>query len=160
TDEVYERLTYEAGSPHVRLATLPGMAERTVTMSSLGKTFSLTGWKIGWVIAGPELSRAVRAAHQFLTFATATAFQHVSAAGLTNVAEREKSVGELLEHFRWARSYLATSLNEIGFRAHVPAGAYFVMADWTGLRGAAQSADDAAFCKALTADAGVAAIPP
>src|SRR5262249_24395133 len=123
TDEVYERLTYEAGSSHVRLATLPGMAERTVTMSSLGKTFSLTGWKIGWAIASPVLSRAVRAAHQLLTLATATAFQHGAAAGLANLAEREKYVHELLEHFRWARSYLVKNLNEMGFGVIAPAGA-------------------------------------
>src|SRR5690606_25915223 len=69
TDEVYERLVYTETLPHVRLASLPGMAERTVTLSSLGKTFSFTGWKIGWAVAPPALTAGVRAAHQFLTYA-------------------------------------------------------------------------------------------
>ena len=73
TDEVYEDLTYEA--PHARLATLPGMWERTITLSSIGKAFSLTGWKIGWAVAPAPLTRAVRAAHQFLTFAINPALQ-------------------------------------------------------------------------------------
>lgn len=162
TDEVYERLTYEPMRPHVRLATLPGMADRTVTMSSLGKTFSLTGWKVGWAIASPDLSRAVRAAHQFITFATATPLQHGAAAALSRIDEREQAIGELLEHFRWAREFLATGLEALGFRVHRPDGAYFVMADWThaGRVRSGQYADDAAFCRALTAEAGVAAIPP
>jgi len=162
TDEVYERLTYEHSRPHVRLATLPGMYDRTVTMSSLGKTFSLTGWKIGWAIASPELSRAVRTAHQFVTFATATPLQHGAAAALSRIGERERAVGELLEHFRWAREFLAISLSGLGVHVHSPDGAYFIMADWTraGRVRPGQYPDDAAFCRALTAEAGVAAIPP
>jgi aspartate/methionine/tyrosine aminotransferase len=162
TDEVYERLTYEPSLPHVRLAMLPGMAERTVTMSSLGKTFGLTGWKVGWAVAPPELTRAVRAAHQFLTFATATPLQHGAAAALGMVEERERYVGELLTRFGWGREFLGTALTGFGFKVFMPAGAYFIMADWTtaGRTRPGQYADDAAFCKALTAEAGVAAIPP
>ncbi|MCB1739989.1 MAG: aminotransferase class I/II-fold pyridoxal phosphate-dependent enzyme, partial [Gammaproteobacteria bacterium] len=80
-DEVYEELVFD-GREHVSIATLPGMADRTITLSSLGKTFSVTGWKIGWAVASPELTRAVRAAHQFLTFAIATPLQHAAAAAL------------------------------------------------------------------------------
>lgn len=162
TDEVYERLTYDPARPHVRLATLPGMAERTVTMSSLGKTFSLTGWKIGWAIACPELGRAVRAAHQFMTFATATPLQHGAAAALARIDERERAVGELLGHFAWARGFLASALEGLGFGVHRPDGAYFILADWTrpGRAGPGRFADDAEFCRSLTAEAGVAAIPP
>jgi N-succinyldiaminopimelate aminotransferase len=162
TDEVYERLTYDLASPHTRLATLPDMAERTLTLSSLGKTFSLTGWKIGWAIGSPELSRAVRAAHQFLTFATSTPFQHGAAAALGNIAEREKYVAELLTQFRWGREYLGAALASLGFRVYLPAGAYFIMVDWTaaGRIKPGQFADDVAFCKHLTSEAGVAAIPP
>ena len=80
TDEVYEHLVYEGR--HVPMATLPGMRERTITISSFGKTFSLTGWKIGWAAAPPDLTAAVRAAHQFVTFATATPLQHGAASAL------------------------------------------------------------------------------
>ncbi|MGP1309766.1 MAG: aminotransferase class I/II-fold pyridoxal phosphate-dependent enzyme, partial [Phycisphaerales bacterium] len=82
TDEVYERLVFDG--EHLRLATFPGMAERTLTMSSLGKTFSLTGWKIGWAIGPEEMTRAIRAAHQFLTFAVATPLQRAAAAALAS----------------------------------------------------------------------------
>ncbi len=163
TDEVYERLTYNPSRPHVRMATLPGMADRTVTMSSLGKTFSLTGWKIGWAIACPELGRAVRAAHQFTTFATATPLQHGAAAALSRIDQREKAVGDLLGQFTWAREFLAGALEGLGFRVHRPDGAYFILADWTGAGrrdGRERFADDVEFCRALTAEAGVAAIPP
>jgi len=162
TDEVYERLTYTHAKPHVRLATLDGMGERTLTMSSLGKTFSLTGWKVGWAIGKPELGRAVRLAHQFLIFSTATPLQHGAAAALGEVAEREKYVGELLAEFRWGRAFLGGALERLGFRVYLPEGAYFIMADWrdVGRSGMDQFGDDVAFCKALTAEAGVAAIPP
>jgi aspartate/methionine/tyrosine aminotransferase len=80
TDEVYERLVFEG--EHIRLASLPGMYERTVSLSSLGKTFSLTGWKVGWAVAPPPLTKGVRSAHQYLTFATATPMQHGAVAAL------------------------------------------------------------------------------
>src|SRR5262249_24529811 len=84
-DEVYEHLVYEGA--HIPIATLPGMRERTITISSLGKTFSLTGWKIGWTAAPPALTAAVRAAHQFITFATAMPLQHAAAAALSTGPE-------------------------------------------------------------------------
>lgn len=172
TDEVYERLTFEADMPHVSLATLPGMAERTLTMSSLGKTYSLTGWKIGWTIGTPELTRAVRAAHQFLTFATATPLQIGAAAALSEPAG-EVYVRSLVDDLRATRALLSERLARLGFVVHKPAGAYFVMADWTqvpaggaipgtgaGARLGEVFADDAAFCRYMTEHAGVAAIPP
>ncbi|MBI3758473.1 MAG: aminotransferase class I/II-fold pyridoxal phosphate-dependent enzyme, partial [Deltaproteobacteria bacterium] len=81
TDEVYEHLVFDDAG-HIRLATLPGMAERTVTISSQGKTFSFTGWKVGWAITPPDLTLGIRRAHQFITFATATPFQHAAASAL------------------------------------------------------------------------------
>lgn len=162
TDEVYERLTFDVARPHVRLATLPGMAERTLTLSSLGKTFSLTGWKIGWAIGPAELTRAVRAAHQFLTFATATPFQHGAAAALGQVGPREAYIDELMSLYRWGRGYLSASLAELGFDVFEPEGTYFLMVDWTRVPAARRAgwADDVAFCRGLTEQAGVAAIPP
>lgn len=159
TDEVYERLTFDPGLPHLHLAAFPGMAERTVTLSSLGKTYSLTGWKIGWAVAAPELTNAVRAAHQFLTFCAAVPLQHGAAAALM---EGEAEVADLVSRLRAARDYLGPALAELGFRVFQPAGTYFIMADHTDVsrRMGIDPADDVEFCRRLTAEVGVAAIPP
>jgi aspartate/methionine/tyrosine aminotransferase len=153
TDEVYEDLVYEPSLPHVSLATLPGMAERTVTLSSLGKSFSLTGWKIGWAIAPPNLTAGVRAAHQFLTFATATPLQHGAAAML---GAAETYLPGLVEMFRSNRDLLAASLRELGFTVYSAPGTYFIMADHRRFG----HDDDRAFCRHLTESVKVAAIPP
>ncbi len=153
TDEVYEFLTFDAARPHVRMATLPGMEDRTVTLSSLGKSFSLTGWKIGWAIASPELSRAVRAAHQFLTFATATPLQIGAAAAVERGGEYVRG---LVAEYAGKRDFLASTLAALGFRVFMPEGTYFLMVDH---RSAGQP-DDVAFCRYLTEHVGVAAIPP
>ncbi|MBX3357695.1 MAG: aminotransferase class I/II-fold pyridoxal phosphate-dependent enzyme [Phycisphaeraceae bacterium] len=154
TDEVYERLLFDPQhSPHIRLATLDAMADRTITLSSLGKTYSLTGWKIGWAIAPPHLTRAVRAAHQFLTFATATPLQIGAAAALT---EGGPYVASLVDQLSAARRFLGTALAALGLRVFMPAGTYFIMVDHTPLG----FDDDIAFCRHLTTRIGVAAIPP
>ena len=166
TDEVYEHLTYDPALPHVSLAGLPGMAERTVTCSSLGKSFSLTGWKIGWAVASPGLSKAVRSAHQFLTFATSTPLQHGAAAALSMGPEAKAYLGGLIAEFSRGRKYLGDALAALGLRVFWPAGAYFIMVQWTDARtGGGQRlgdrfADDAAFCRWMTEHVGVAAIPP
>ncbi len=153
TDEVYERLTFELARPHISLGTLPGMAERTVTLSSLGKTFSLTGWKVGWAVATPALSKAVRAAHQFLTFATCTPMQHAAAAAIMH---GEEYVQQLVEQYRSSRDFLSGVLRGIGFKVYPCEGTYFIMAD----HAAFGMGDDVSFCRRLTAEVGVAAIPP
>jgi aspartate/methionine/tyrosine aminotransferase len=153
TDEVYERLTYAPSHPHIHLATLPGMADRTITLSSLGKTFSLTGWKIGWAVASAELSKAVRAAHQFLTFATSTPFQHGGAAA---IERGEEYVASLVEQYRSSRDFLGKALAELGFVVYPAHGTYFIMADHSRFG----FADDVSFCRHLTEKIGVAAIPP
>lgn len=150
-DEVYERLTY--GPSHVSIATLPGMAERTITCSSLGKTFSATGWKIGWAIAPPPLTRAVRSAHQFLTFATATPLQHAAAVALDS---GETYVRDLVMTYASARDYLCENLARIGFSVYVPEGTYFVIADHSRF----DFDGDVDCCRRLIWEFGVAAIPP
>jgi N-succinyldiaminopimelate aminotransferase len=151
TDEVYEHLVYEGR--HVPMATLPGMRERTITISSFGKTFSLTGWKIGWAAAPPELTAAVRAAHQFVTFATATPLQHGAASAL---AAGPEYYAELLAGYSERREYLSRELARIGFALRPPQGTYFVCADFRRFG----FDDDRAFVRHMIEKIGVAAIPP
>jgi N-succinyldiaminopimelate aminotransferase len=150
TDEVYEHILFEA--EHVPLATLPGMRERTVTISSAGKTFSLTGWKIGWTCASPDLTAAVRAVHQFVTFAVATPFQHAAAAALGAPDDYYRG---LREGYRSRRDRLCDGLAAVGFGLRPPEGTYFALADIRPLGWG----DDAAFCRHLVETVGVAAIP-
>ena len=161
TDEVYDRLvyrdTFNPDAQHIRLATLPGMGERTITLNSLGKTFSLTGWKIGWAIASPELTKAVRAAHQFLTFAIATPLQHAAAAAL---GVDDSYYAELADTFRARRDLLAGALESLGFTFARPAGGYFILADHTNISQPLGLSDDRAMCDHLIDAAGVATIPP
>ena len=125
SDEVYEQLTY-AGHLHRSMANLPGMRDRTVVMSSVGKTFSLTGWKVGWTIAPPHLTAGIRAAHQFLTFSVPGPMQ-LGAAALLDHSRDE--IGIRCEHYTQTRRVLSEGLNELGFRVHPPQGAFFIMAE-------------------------------
>lgn len=159
SDEVYDKLVYDAGQPHVSIATLDGMAERTVTLNSLGKSFSLTGWKVGWAIAPSELTAGVRASHQFLTFSTATPLQHGAAAILEAPGD---SVARTVELFIRNRDILSACLKRAGFTVFDSPGTYFVMADHSAVsaRLGVPGGDDRAFCKALIERCKVAAIPP
>jgi N-succinyldiaminopimelate aminotransferase len=150
TDEVYEHIVFDG--EHVPIASLPGMRERTVTVSSAGKTFSLTGWKVGWTCAAPDLAGAVRAVHQFVTFAVATPFQHAAAAAL---AAPGAYYERLRADYRSRRDRLCDGLAAVGFGVRPPEGTYFALADIRPL-----GHDDAeAFCRALVERVGVAAIP-
>jgi N-succinyldiaminopimelate aminotransferase len=146
TDEVYEHLVFDG--EHVPLATLPGMGERTLTISSAGKSFSFTGWKIGWCTGPPELVRAARAAKQFLTFAGGTPLQHAVAAGLRDA---ERLVAPLRDSLRANRDRLCDGLRAAGFAVSVPEGTYFANADVGG--------DATAWCRELPGRVGVVAIP-
>ena len=150
TDEVYEHIVFEPA--HAPLASRPGMRERTVTLSSTGKTFSLTGWKIGWSCAPPEITEALRMVHQFVTFCIATPFQHAMAAALGTSDDYYEG---LRADYRARRDRLCEGLEEAGFGVRKPEGTYFALADIRPLGGD----DDVAFCRALPARVGVAAIP-
>lgn len=150
TDEVYEHLVFEG--EHVPLASLPGMRERTVMISSSGKTFSLTGWKIGFACAPRDLSAAVRASHQFVTFCTPPPFQLAVAAAL---AAPDAYYREFLDRYRGLRARLTEGLARAGFEIRPPAGTYFAVADARHLGGD----DGERFCRDLPSRAGVAAIP-
>jgi len=157
TDEVYEHLTYNPALPHIPISTLPGMRERTITLSSIGKTFSLTGWKVGWAIADPPLTACIRACHQFNTFSTATPLQHGAAAVLANPGDTvERTRGLYLE----MRDQLAAALTRAGLTVYPSDATYFLMADHTPVSTRLGLADDRAFCKHLIEQVGVAAIPP
>jgi len=125
TDEVYEHLLFD-GREHLSLAAMDGMRERTVTISSTGKSFSMTGWKIGWAIAPPEASRAIRRLHQFIQFAVATPLQHAMALA---VREADRLLPPLQRDLTEKRQLICRGLSDIGFRVVEPEGTYFVLAD-------------------------------
>ena len=154
TDEVYEQIRFN-GAEHVPIATLPGMWERTLTVNSTGKAFSMTGWKVGYAVGPAELNRAVRATHQFVTFSTSTPFQEAMATAL-ETATRTGYYEKLRREYTSRRDLLADALTTAGLRTLPVQGAYYLLADLAGLG----FADDASFCRYLTAEIGVAAIPP
>jgi aspartate/methionine/tyrosine aminotransferase len=157
SDEVYERLLIDERAAHVSIATLPGMSERTIVLSSLGKTFSMTGWKIGWSVAPAPLTAAVRAAHQFLTFAIATPLQHAAAEALRREHDYAPEIVALL---RANAKLLGDGLEALELRVHRPHAGYFVMAEHAPLSRRLGTADDQATAVALIERVGVATIPP
>jgi N-succinyldiaminopimelate aminotransferase len=150
TDEVYEHLVFDG--EHLPLATFPGMRERTVTISSAGKTFSYTGWKIGWATGPPALLAAVRTAKQFLTYVNGAPFQYAVTTGLRLPDERIRA---LASDLRERRDQLCAGLVDAGFTVFPPAGTYFVTSDVRSLG----EADGLAFCHALPERCGVVAVP-
>jgi N-succinyldiaminopimelate aminotransferase len=150
TDEVYEHLVFDG--EHLPIASLPGMAGRTVTISSAGKTFSFTGWKIGWVLASADLVSAVRTAKQFLTFVSGGPFQYAVAEALRLP---DTYFHGLRDDLRRKRDLLAGGLAGAGFEVYRPAGTYFVTTDIRPLG----ETDGVAFCRDLPRRAGVVAVP-
>lgn len=152
TDEVYEHLVFE-GSQHVPLATLPGMFERTLTISSGGKTFHTTGWKIGWMTGPEEVVTAARLAKQYLTYVNGAPFQPATAVGLRLADEYyDRLVGDL----QTARDHLADGLERSGFTTYRPEASYFIMVD---IHSAGFDGDAMDFCRALPETAGVVGVP-
>lgn len=151
SDEAYEHLTFD-NIAHIPIATLPGMSERTITVGSAGKTFSYTGWKVGWATGIPELVTAVRTAKQFLTYVASGPFQYAIAVGLRlNNDYFSTFAGELQSK----RDLLSTGLVAAGFHVFKPMGTYFITTDIAEI-----STDDAlTFCRALPGRSGVVAVP-
>ena len=156
TDEVYEHLVFD-GARHVPLATRPGMRDRTVSLSSTGKTYSFTGWKVGWATGPAPLIAAVQRAHQFLTFAAATPLHAAMAVALARF--QDDFYAELARDYTRRRDLLVGVLRDVGFTVSVPRGTYFIVCDYRALAPDG-AADDVAFARRLIRDAGVAAIPP
>jgi len=152
-DEVYDRMVYEQAT-HISLADLPGMWERTLTLNSVGKTFSVTGWKIGWAVGPAALNQALRAAHQWVTFATSTPFQEATAVALDLVAT-SSYYPQLHAEYDARRLLLRQILERAGLPTLPVEGSFFISADISALG----FADDRAFCRFLTTEIGVAAIP-
>jgi aspartate/methionine/tyrosine aminotransferase len=151
TDEIYEHILYD-GAVHVPMATLPGMGERTITINGMSKTYSVTGWRVGWAIAPPVLTAAIRKVHDFLTVGAAAPLQEAGAAAL---ALPESYYSELARAYVGRRERLLAILERAGFVAHRPAGAYYIMTETAGLGWD----DDIAFARHLIEEIGVAVVP-
>jgi aspartate/methionine/tyrosine aminotransferase len=151
TDEIYEHIIFD-GERHVPPITLPGMRERCVLVNSLSKTFSVTGWRVGWVVASPDLTTSIRKVHDFLTVGAAAPLQH---AGVTALELPDAYFAELAQNYETKRNLLTGILERAGFRCFVPKGAYYIMCDILpfGFK------DDVAFCRYLVEEIRVAAVP-
>jgi aminotransferase len=151
TDEIYEHILYD-GAVHVPMATLPGMAERTITINGMSKTYSVTGWRVGWAVAPPALTAAIRKVHDFLTVGAAAPLQE---AGALALALPEEYYRGLAAAYAQRRARLLAILEQTGLRPHRPAGAYYVITETAGLGWD----DDVAFARHLVEEVGVAVVP-
>ena len=151
TDEIYEHILYE-GHRHISIASLEGMRERTVTVNSLSKTYSVTGWRVGWTIACPELSNSIRKVHDFLTVGAAAPLQE---AGVTALSLPESYYQKLAADYTERRDRLLGVLEACGFSCFRPFGAYYIMTDISRFG----FPDDTSFVEYLIQDVGVASVP-
>lgn len=151
TDEIYEHIVYD-GRQHIPLIGLPGMRDRTILVNSLSKTFSVTGWRVGWAIAAPALTETVRKIHDFLTVNAATPLQY---AGTMALNEQHAYFNSLSETYAGRRAAAIQMLESAGFRCYTPGGAYYVMTDISAFH----AKDDSAFARELVAHYGVAGVP-
>ncbi|HZE25991.1 MAG TPA: aminotransferase class I/II-fold pyridoxal phosphate-dependent enzyme [Terriglobales bacterium] len=151
TDEIYEHILFD-GSKHISMASLDGMRDRTITINGMSKTYSVTGWRVGWTIAPPRITDAIRKVHDFLTVGAPAPLQEAGACALSLPEGYYRS---LAEGYRKRRDRLIPALVEAGFKCFLPHGAYYVMTDISGFN----FPDDLAFTKHLVSDIGVAAVP-
>jgi aminotransferase len=151
TDEIYEHILYD-GTSHISLASLEGMRERTVTINGMSKTYSVTGWRVGWAVAPEKITNAIRKVHDFLTVGAPAPLQEAGAAALSLPDEY---YAKLAEGYRVRRDHLIPALERAGFKCFRPRGAYYVMTDISAFG----FEDDVAFTKYLVKEIGVAAVP-
>jgi len=151
TDEIYEHILYD-GTQHISIASLEGMQDRTITINGMSKTYSVTGWRVGWTIAPPRIADAIRKVHDFLTVGAPAPLQE---AGASALSLPETYYRNLAEGYRKRRDRLIPTLTEAGFKCFLPRGAYYVMTDISAFG----FPDDLAFTKHLVSEIGVAAVP-
>ena len=151
TDEIYEHILYD-GTKHISMASLPGMRDQTITINSISKTYSLTGWRVGWAIASPNLTASIRKVHDFLTVGAPHPLQEGAAMALRMDRSYYKT---LAEEYLERRDYLAKALDESGFKVYLPHGAYYIMTDVSRFG----FSDDVTFARYLVEKAGVATVP-
>jgi len=151
TDEIYEHIIYE-GASHIPIATLPGMRDRTVLVNSMSKTYSVTGWRVGFVLAAPDLSDSIRKVHDFLTVGAAAPLQQ---AGVVALNLPDSYYEKLSVEYQKRRDLLSQRLEQAGFRCYRPNGAYYVMTDISGFG----FQDDLSFVRHMIENVGVAAVP-
>jgi aminotransferase len=151
TDEIYEHILYD-GAVHIPIATLPGMRDRSVIVNSMSKTYSVTGWRVGWVLAPPDLSESIRKVHDFLTVGAAAPLQQ---AGVLALSQPETYYQHLSEDYAKRRDTLLGMLDKAGFRCFRPHGAYYIMTDIQSFG----FPDDVTLVRHLIEKVGVAAVP-
>lgn len=151
TDEIYEHILYD-GSEHISLARLDGMRDRTITINGLSKSYSVTGWRVGWAVAPPAITNAIRKVHDFLTVGAPAPLQEAGAAALNLPASYYR---DLAERYRTRRDHLIPALEKAGFRCYRPRGAYYVMTDISAFG----FANDLEFAAHLVKDVGIACVP-
>ena len=151
TDEIYEHIVYD-GAQHIPIATLPGMRDRSVLVNSMSKTYSVTGWRVGWVLAAPDLTESIRKVHDFLTVGAAAPLQQ---AGVLALNMPDAYYAHLSDTYRERRDKIIALLERAAFRCFSPCGAYYVMTDVSGFG----FADDHAMVRHMIEHAGVAAVP-
>ncbi len=154
-DEIYEHILYD-GAEHISIASLPGMGERTVTINSVSKTYSVTGWRVGWAIAAPVITQRIRKVHDFFTVGAPTPFQHAAAEAMAFEAEYYDG---LKSHYREARDFILNALKTAGFMCELPRGAYYVLTDAGAIMERLGLTDDTAFSRKLIELTGVATVP-
>jgi len=155
TDEIYEHMVYD-GKRHLSIATLPGMAERTVTIGGFSKTYSVTGWRLAYTCAPKPVTDAIKRVHDFLTVGAAHPLQ---IAGVAALSLPPSYYTQLRDSYQGKRDLMLAALEKAGFRCHKPDSAYYILADWTALAGRAAFADDTDFSLWLTKEVGVTSIP-
>jgi aspartate/methionine/tyrosine aminotransferase len=151
TDEIYEHILFD-GAEHISMASLEGMRDRTITINGMSKTYAVTGWRVGWAIASPDISASIRKVHDFLTVGAAAPLQE---AGALALALPDSYYAKLAETYREKRDFICPILESAGFRCFVPRGAYYVMTDISAFG----YPDDVTFAKYLVEKIGVAVVP-